>query len=188
MAEPDPKRPRALTYGAIVLAAGASLATSQPEWEVKHAPITGSVTLTAEKPEAKLHFSVASSHRQRTTFKAKITRMGGDRSSDVAVHLRHDRSASLPLKPPIANAPRFAGGTKDVATAWTSERCTTPPCRNGYTVTLVLDAADPGESARLDWTMKATVGDKGSSDVPKGAFIRAANDSLFPAKAPARDR
>ena len=171
-------RPHWAAYVALALAAGASLATSQPRWERKHRPITGTLTLTSEKPTDQLHFTLTSSHDQSATLELAIRRVGGSGSSQVWLSVQSDGATSPPAAPTALPSSRLAEPGKGSARDSSQQRCAVRPCTLGYTAHVALEHAGPGESAVVEWTMVASVEDRGDDKPPKGAFIRAVQDPL----------
>lgn len=172
-----PSRPRTwLSRLAVLTAAAASLATSQPRWERKHPPITGTLTLDAENPNQELHFTLASSHDQDARLEASLRRVGGDGASKVWIMLRPDTVTTPPTAPTTRPSSRLEESGRSALVDHADSTCRAGPCSFGYRAHLVLDGARPGESVKVDWTLSASVGQKGDDKPPKGAFITARQD------------
>ncbi len=157
----QPSRIRQLcAYAGVLLAAGASIATSQNVPALSD-QISGDQRLTADRPETALHFTVDSSEAHRVTFEA----IASPTDSVVSVQIRltsDDTGESVEDVFAVSD-------TGDMGAAIGIDDPCTSSCGGGYTALISLVNPSDGDTADIDWTVHGRVDD--SDRAPKDAFI-----------------
>ncbi len=163
-------------YAGIAVAALASLATNDPEWEVHGMSSRLKDTIDLAHPQASHHFTVE-------TSQSHTARAAGEFAWDVnptaIVHVKIQKdSDSVPQEEDVlsADADTVGDGLKANTTLslGVHQECTASPCTQGYTVTFTLTQATQIEQVEIDWDLYVDI--SGSGDQPKSAYVKVSED------------
>jgi hypothetical protein len=167
---------RYAAYGALLVAAFASLATSNPNWELHDAKKGLSDTLSATTPQATHHFTVESSDTHTIRLNGQVE-WDVNPSAIVRITIQKDDD-SAPAQPDV-----IAGNAEDLGDGYRAnttvslgivQECSSGPCKQGYTVTLALTQATPIEQTKIAWAFDASI--QGDGDQPKDASVKVTED------------
>lgn len=164
-------------YAGLVVAAAASLATSEPTWTVEDAVRGKKDTLSAAAPEASHHFSVESSDAHTVRVVGWV-RWDFAPNADVTIRIAKD-DGSTPQETVIHSADAETLGSGQKADSYVSlgqhQVCSSAPCKQGYTVTLTMNGGAAQETVALDWAFEGFMNGDGKN-APDGAYLTITED------------
>jgi hypothetical protein len=165
---------RAGALACVVLAAGASIATSKPRWTL-HDRATTHVTLDDARPKQTVVLTVESSHSPNVDVPLLVTWDSSAKPPRASLRVAitaDDGSApfSASVSPFFDPAGKPVPSAKIEPPSWSS-RCK-PACRIRYTIELER-AAGAGESVSIDASAVATIGQDDETTPPPTAAVRA---------------
>lgn len=172
------QKQRALAYLGVVAAALASIATSQPSWEVDDQVSGLEDELSAAQLESVHHFSVESS-AEHTVRVSGTLKWDVNPAAVVRVVIAKDDGS--PAQEGVYRADEAElvapGRRKDtLISLGQHQECEAgPPCEQGYSVTLRLEDGAPQEKVQLDWRFYASMSGSGD-DAPKGSYVKVVKD------------
>ncbi len=162
----------------VVLAAAASLATSQPEWRVQDSIGGLRADLSAETPEQARHFTVRSSEPHTLSVVGTIRWDDGFENPAGALRVRIANDEGDVLREEIARADEsFEDGELQSRKFGVSTplACPAESCEAAYTVTLTMVDGHPDETLSFDYSVEASFSGVGS-DEPEDAFVTLTED------------
>jgi hypothetical protein len=166
---------RFAALGGVLLAAVASVATSQPSWTVDE-KISDRTTLDSSAPEAARHFTASWTERGSASISGRIEwdRSVGDPQAAVRIRLEEDDGEVLETiqRASDAWADRELEDSHFALTI--NPECSSYPCERGFSVTMTLVDGWPGEHVDLDWTFSAAI--TGGSDRHDDAVVTLRED------------
>jgi len=164
-------RRRCLAYLGTVCAAFASLATSDPAWELDDRVGPWNDTLSAASPEVVRHFGVESTE-EHTLRVSGLLRWDPTPAAVVRISITKDDAS--PAMEAVYRADEADGTTTTVALGQ-HEECSAKPCQQGYSVRLRLEDGAPQEQVTFAWSASALMEGSGDSP-PKGAYVKLTED------------
>lgn len=155
-----------LPRAGLVVAALASLATSEPSWREIDDAVGPGVRLTSAQPEAAFHFNVTSSHPHSVAATVRLvwSPVSAPPTSSVRVSLVPDDGTTPTER--VVRPERLPTDTVVEARSG----CT-GPCEAGYVLRLERVGGADDEAVDASWAVAASIDGDGPG-APRGAFVR----------------
>ncbi|GMV16224.1 MAG: hypothetical protein HS104_33085 [Polyangiaceae bacterium] len=168
---------RVLGYLGVVAAALASIATSQPTWDVDDEVSGLHDELGASAPESVRHFSVESSD-EHTVRVSGTLKWDLNPAAMVRVSIAKDDGSPVQEGVYRADEAKLVGPGRrrdTVISLGQHQECETKPCEQGYTVTVRLEEGAPQERVFFDWRFTASMSGSGDGP-PKDSYVKVVED------------